>query len=295
MSRHNFSYFFHEGFTNMLGHGFMSFAAISVTVACLLIMGTFSLVAYNAEAQLEELESENQILAFVDDSYSREQAKELASRLTALDNVTSCTFITREDATESFEAPYEGNYMLQDLDASILRDRYAINVTDISVIGDTAETIEALPGIAKVRVDEDLAQGFVTLRNVAGIVCAVLIAILLFVSIFIISNTIKLTTFERRDEIGIMKMVGATNSFIRWPFVYEGFLIGLLSAAAAFGLQWLLYSAVARSVEMSDVLNLMTIVPFTDIWGWVALVFVLAGMLIGVGGSLTAIRKFMNV
>lgn len=295
MKGHDFGYFFREGVTNMLGHGFMSFAAVGVTVACLLIMGTFSLVAYNAEAQLKQLEGDNQILAFVDETYSREQARALERQIAQIANVAECTFITREEATEVYEAQYEGNYMLQDLDPSIFRDRYAINVGDITQIGATAKAVESVAGVAKVRVDEDLAQGFVALRNVAGIVCAALIAILLFVSVFIISNTIKLTTFERRDEIAIMKMVGATNSFIRWPFVYEGFFIGLLSAVISFSMQWLLYEAVARSIEMSDVMSLISVVPFTRIWSAVAVVFGLAGMLIGVGGSLTAIRKFMNV
>ena len=125
--------------------------------------------------------------------------------------------------------------------------------------------------------------------------CIALIAILLVVSIFIISNTIKLTTFDRRDEIAIMKMVGATNGFIRWPFVYEGFIIGLLSAGIAFGLQWLLYATVAKSIAVSDVLRIFSVVDFTTIWQPVALVFGGVGMLVGVGGSLTAIRKFLQV
>ena len=139
------------------------------------------------------------------------------------------------------------------------------------------------------------AGGFITLRNVASVVCIALIAILLLVSVFIISNTIKLTTFDRRDEIAIMKMVGATNGFIRWPFVYEGFMIGLLSAVLGFGLQWLLYESVAKSLAMSDRLQLLTIVDFSSIWRPVAAIFAAAGILIGVGGSLTAIRKFLHV
>ena len=149
--------------------------------------------------------------------------------------------------------------------------------------------------MAKVRVDEDIAGGFIALRNVAGVVCVALITILLLVSVFIISNTIKLTTFDRRDEIAIMKMVGATNGFIRWPFVYEGFMIGLLSAVLGFGFQWLLYESVAKSLMMSDRLQLLTIVDFTTIWQPVAAIFAAAGILIGVGGSLTAIRKFLHV
>ena len=295
MRRHDFSYFFHEGVVNMFSHGFMSFAAVGITVACLLVMGTFTLVAYNAEVQLKELESENEILAFVDDSLTETQGRALQSAIEAVPNVRSVQFITREEACETFEKKYEGKYALGDLDPEILRDRFAIKVNDISRMEETRSAVMEVEGIADARADEDLAQGFIALRNVAGVVCIALIAILLVVSVFIISNTIKLTTFDRRDEIAIMKMVGATNGFIRWPFVYEGFIIGFLSAAIAFGLQWLLYATVAQSIAMSDALSLITVVDFATIWKPVALVFGGVGMLVGVGGSLTAIRKFLHV
>ena len=110
-----------------------------------------------------------------------------------------------------------------------------------------------------------------------------------------ISNTIKLTTFDRRDEIAIMKMVGATDGFIRWPFVYEGLLLGLIGAAVGFSLQWLLYAAVTRGIANSDTMQLLRVVDFRQIWGPVAAVFAGVGILVGVGGSLTAIRKFLRV
>ena len=296
MRKHDFSYFFGEGMRNMFSHGFMSFAAVGITVACLVVMGTFSLVAYNAQVQLQQLESEYEILAFVDESCDDAQTKAVGRAIEQRDNVKECVFISKEEAMKSFEARYEGDNMFQNLDPEILRDRYAVYVDDLSISGKTAQDIlENVEGVANVRVDEDIAGGFITLRNVASVVCIALIAILLLVSVFIISNTIKLTTFDRRDEIAIMKMVGATNGFIRWPFVYEGFMIGLLSAVLGFGLQWLLYESVAKSLAMSDRLQLLTIVDFTSIWRPVAAIFAAAGILIGVGGSLTAIRKFLHV
>ena len=290
------SYFFGEGMRNMFSHGFMSFAAVGITVACLVVMGTFSLVAYNAQVQLQQLESEYEILAFVDESCDDAQTKAVGRAIEQRDNVKECIFISKEEAMKSFEARYEGDNMFQNLDPEILRDRYAVYVDDLSISGKTAQDIlDNVEGVANVRVDEDIAGGFITLRNVASVVCIALIAILLLVSVFIISNTIKLTTFDRRDEIAIMKMVGATNGFIRWPFVYEGFMIGLLSAVLGFGLQWLLYESVAKSLAMSDRLQLLTIVDFSSIWRPVAAIFAAAGILIGVGGSLTAIRKFLHV
>ena len=295
MSKHDFGYFFHEGLSNMFSHGFMSFAAIGITVACLLIMGTFTLVAVNADANLKQAEQDNEILAFVDDSYTEAQAKALQKKLEAVDNVASVTFISREEAMQSFISEHPDEEYFQDLDPNILRDRFAIKVKELKLQSQTVELIKAIPGIGGINAYAELTNGFITVRNIATVICLTLIAVLFVVSMFIISNTIKLTTFDRRDEIAIMKMVGATNGFIRWPFVYEGLLLGALSAVIAFGLQWLLYMAVAKGIASSDSLQILHVVPFTDIWYFVALVFLGAGVLVGVGGSLTAIRKFLRV
>ena len=295
MAKHDFRYFFHEGLSNMFSHGFMSFAAIGITVACLLIMGTFTLVAVNANELLRTLEQENEILAYVDESYSETEAKALKRTLEAIPNVASATFISKEEAMESFTEQYPDEALFQDLDPEILRDRFAIKVVDLQQQSATVEKVKAVEGIAEVNAYEEIAGGFITVRNVATVVCVALIAILFVVSVFIISNTIKLTTFDRREEIAIMRMVGATNGFIRWPFVYEGFLFGLIGAAVAFLLQWGLYGAVAKGVANNDTLQLIQIIPFTEMWLPVAGTFAAAGVVIGVGGSLSAIRKFLQV
>ena len=250
MAKHDFRYFFHEGLSNMFSHGFMSFAAIGITVACLLIMGTFTLVAVNANELLRTLEQENEILAYVDDSYTEAQAKALKRTLEAIPNVASATFISKEEAMESFTAQYPDEALFQDLDPEILRDRFAIKVVDLQQQSATVEAVKAVEGIAKVNAYE---------------------------------------------EIAIMRMVGATNGFIRWPFVYEGSLFGLIGAAVAFLLQWGLYGAVAKGVANNDTLQLIQIIPFTEMWLPVAGTFAAAGVVIGVGGSLSAIRKFLQV
>ena len=295
MAKHDVRYFAHEGLSNMFSHGFMSFAAIGITVACLLIMGTFTLVAVNANELLRDLEQENEILAYVDDSYTEAQAKALQKKLEAIPNVASATYISKEEAMEAFTAQYPDEALFQDLDPEILRDRYAIKITNLEQIRQTKVAVEGVAGIAKVNAYEEIAGGFITVRNVATVVCVALIVVLFVVSVFIISNTIKLTTFDRREEIAIMRMVGATNGFIRWPFVYEGFLFGFLGAAIAFFLQWTLYEAVAKGVDANDALQLIHIIPFSQLWAPVAAVFAGAGIVIGVGGSLSAIRKFLQV
>lgn len=294
-SKHDFGYFIVEGFSNMFTHGFMSFAAIGITVACLLIMGTFSLVAVNANATLVKLEQENEVLAFVDDTLSEADARALQDDLLALDNVTGADFISREQALEDYKAQFPDESYFQNLGPETLRHRFVISMEDLSLMAETKDALLTVPGIADVNAYEEVSNGFLAMRNVATVVCVALIAVLFLVSVFIIANTIKLTTFDRRDEIAIMKMVGATDGFIRWPFVYEGFLLGLLSAMIAFLLQWGLYQVITSGISTSDVFAIVQIVPFSSMWLPVALVFVCVGMLIGIGGSLSAIRQFLKV
>jgi len=293
--KHNFTYFIKEGVGNMFSHGFMSFAAIGVTVACLLIMGTFSLVAYDLNENLKDLQKENAVLAFVDDALSDAEAKALQPTLEGLTGVADCTFVSREEARDSYVAQYNEDDLYGDLDAQIFRHRYVIHLTDLELMSELKAQLEATEGVAKVRADETISAGFITVRNIASVISIAMVVVLLIVSVFIMSNTIKLTTFDRRDEIAIMKMVGATNGFIRWPFVYEGLLLGITGAVVAFFLQWLLYSAMVQGVENSDTMQLLRLVPFQEIWVPVALVFLGVGILVGVGGSLTAIRKFLRV
>ena len=295
MAKHDIGYFAHEGLSNMFSHGFMSFAAVGITVACLLIMGTFTLVAVNANELLRDLEQENEIVAFVDDSYTEAQSKALQKKLEAVPNVTSVTYISKQQAMEDFVALYPDEEMFKDLDPEILQDRYAVKIADLEQISQTVQQVKDVEGIEDVSAHEEIAGGFITVRNVATVICVALIAILFVVSVFIISNTIKLTTFDRRDEIAIMRMVGATNGFIRWPFVYEGFMMGLLGAVIAFFSQWGLYEAVTRGVDNNDTMQLIRVIPFQELWVPVAVVFAIAGILIGVGGSLSAIRKFLQV
>ena len=293
--KHNFGYFFREGIGNMFSHGFMSFAAIGVTVACLLIMGTFTLVAYNASVNLQDLEKENAVVAFVEESLTEEQAKALGDRIRLVPGVADCQFVSRQQARDEYVATYDEDGLYSELDASVFRHRFVIHLTDLSVMDEAVQQIRTVSGIARIRADEDISNGFMTLSRIAAIISITLIAVLLVISVFIISNTIKLTTFDRREEIAIMKMVGATDGFIRWPFVFEGLLMGLLSAGVAFALQWMLYEGMARGIMESDTLQLVKLVNFRDIGGPVGGIFVAVGILVGVGGSLTAIRKFLQV
>ena len=210
-------YLIREGFRSITTHGFMSFASVTIIMACLVIMGSVSLLSVNIDALIKDLENQNEIVAFVDEKISDEdQAKALQSSIEALDNISSVEFVSREDAMDNFMNKYDENFR-EGIDATVFRHRFVIHLTDIALMSQTKAALEAVDGIAKVNAHLEYAKTFVTIRNVVSVISLVLIAILVFVSIFIMSNTIKLATFGRRDEIAIMKMVGATNSFIRLP------------------------------------------------------------------------------
>lgn len=295
MKKNNIGYLLREGFRGVFLHGFMSFAAICVTVACLIIMGSFCLILYNTSAMVKELEQENEMLVYIDESYSEAKAKSVGSQINLITNVRSAVFVSREQALEDFIDEQNDASLFAGIDPDTLRDRYVVTVEDNSLLKQTYEKLKDIEGVADVSAHFEIAEGFQTVQNVLNIASLVIVSVLFVVSLFIISNTVKLAMYSRSEEIAIMKMVGATNGFIRWPFVYEGFMIGLLSAVLGFGLQWLLYESVAKSLAMSDRLQLLTIVDFSSIWRPVAAIFAAAGILIGVGGSLTAIRKFLHV
>lgn len=293
--RFSFGYFIKEGFSSIFSHGLMSFAAVCMIVACLIIMGSFSLIAVNADQMLGTLEAENEFLAYVDETYADEQIEDLISRVKRISNVASVEFVTKEQAKEVYLAGHTENGLYAEIPDEVFRDRLAIRVTDLSKFNETVESVANLKGIVNYRAEDDLAEGFVTVRNVASALAMILVVILAAVSLFIIANTIRLATFARREEIAIMKMCGATNGFIRWPFVIEGLLLGLLGAVIAFFLQWLIYSLLYRAVVESGAITLFTLVSFESMWtnvlGW----FLAGGVVIGVCGSGFAIRRFLRV
>ena len=291
----NAGYYFSEGFHSIFTHGFMSFAAVCMIVACLLIMGSFSLLAVNLNHTLGDLEKENEFLAYIDDSCSEEEARALQSQIEAVPNVSQVTFVSREEALNEFLQGREHNDLLDSMPATVLRDRYRIHVDNIEQMEQTTKLVEQVPGVAKVNAAIAIAQGFVLVRNIATGVALVLIGILAVVSLFIIANTIKLATFYRREEIAIMKMCGATNAFVRWPFVFEGLILGLVGAVAACFLQWGIYVLVGSAISGSDTISLITVLPFQPMALRVLGVFVLTGFVIGAGGSVLAIRKFLQV
>ena len=295
MKKNNIGYLLREGFRGVFLHGFMSFAAVCVTVACLIIMGTFSLVLYNVHVMIVDLEKENQVLVYIDEDYSEAEAKSVGSRINLISNVHEAKFVSREQALDNFVGKQSDTTAFNGVDASILRDRYEVTVEDNSLLEQTVAEIEKIDGVADVSAHYEIANGFQSLQKVLNIASMVIIIVLFVVSLFIISNTVKLAMYSRSEEIAIMKMVGATNSFIRLPFVVEGFILGMLGAVIAFFLEWGLYDFLQAKIAVVDTLRLFQIVPFAEVIELVAISYALTGFAVGVVGSLLSIRKFLKV
>ena len=293
--KNNFGYLLKEGIRGIFLHGFMSFAAVCVTVACLLIVGSFSILIYNVNIMVDDLDKTNEILVYVDETLQDAEARSVGTRINIISNVLEAKFVSREQALESFVADHQGDDAFSGVDAKDLRHRYVVTLMDNSLMKQTVAELENIPGVANISAAYELAEGFTTIQNMLQIVSVAVIAVLLVVSLLIISNTVKLAMYDRRDEIAIMKMVGATNAFIRLPFVVEGFTLGMLGAALAFGVEWLMYDALLANLNSIDTLHLFSFVPFTELLLPMIITFVSAGLFVGILGSWASIRKFMDV
>ena len=297
MKLNRLGYLIKEGFLSIFTHGFMSFACVMVIVVCLLIMGIFSVLAYVVDLNIDMLEQQNQILAFVDESLSMEEAMDIGKRLEAIDNVKEIEFISRETAMENFinERAKDNREMYSDLTPSVFRNRYVIYLNDLSMMDITDDAVRAVNGIAETSASRELSRWFIAFRNVVTLVSVILIVILFVVSVFIMQNTIKLATFSRREEIGIMKIVGASNSFIRCPFVVEGLILGLLGGAIAFFALWGIYQLASEKV-LAGMLGSMLVVPDFHVMMYpILLIYLVVGFIVGTFGSNIAIRNYLKV
>ena len=295
MKINNIGYLLKEGIRGIFLHGFMSFAAVCVTVACLLIVGSFSCLTYNVNILVESLNKTNEIVVYIDSELSEAEARSLTTPINTIENVYQTRFVTREEALKDFIAEHQGDEAFSGVEASDLRHRIIVVLEDNSRMDQTVTEIKKLSGVANISAAYELAEGFSTLQNILRIASSVIVVVLLVVSLLIISNTVKLAMFDRRDEISIMKMVGATNGFIRLPYVVEGFILGMIGAFIAFGLQWLLYDALLVWLEEADSLKLLQFVPFEELLTPMVCIFAAAGLFVGVVGSWTSIRKFLDV
>lgn len=294
MRLNNIGYLIKEGFKGIFKHGFMSFASVTVIMACLIIMGVFTLLGMNINSVISDLEEQNELVAFVDESYTADEAMALESTLLKVANVSGVEFVSRGQAMSDFKADYEQG-LFDEIDETVFRDRYIVRVENIEETALTQNSLMQVSGIAKVNAHLEYAEGFIKVRNIVNLISAILVGILAIVSVFIMSNTIKLATFTRREEIAIMKMVGATNMFIRLPFIIEGLLLGILGGGLAFGCVWGLYEVTCQNLLSGFIGGIIDIVPFNVVMLPLLVVFLGIGVFVGAFGGNIAIRGYLKV
>ena len=295
MRINNIGYLLKEGIKGIFLHGFMSFAAICVTLACLLIMGMYASVMYNINILVNDLNQTNEVIVYIDETLSDSEARSIETQIRPMDNILSATFVTREEALKDFVADHEGDSAFSGVDAQMLRHRVVVVLEDNALMEKTLEELQQINGVADIAAAHKLAAGFATVQDILQVVFVAVLAVLLVVSLLIISNTIRMGMADRKDEIAIMRMVGATNAFIRLPFVVEGFILGMIGAGGAFALVWYLYDFMVEGLRQTGTLQMLSFVSFDEIKISMIALCAAAGLFVGMVGSWSSIRRFLKV
>lgn len=297
MTGSSLKYLTKEGFRNIWTNRMMSLASICVLMSCLVLIGSAAMIFFNIDSLLGKIEEENVIMVYIADDATDEQISEMETQINNLGNIKEIEFVPKEDAWQEQLATMEkaqAEFFTQVSSDIPLPDAYKVTVDNLDLFDQTVDGLNKLDHIDTIRENKDLAQKLVAIRKGISVVAIVIVAVLLAISLFIISNTIKLTVYSRRLEISIMKSVGATNNFVRFPFVIEGMILGVLSGVISLGLVWGLYElAVKQFSGLLSSLNLQAI-AFVDYALPMLGIFIAIGVICGVGGSVVTMSKYLN-
>lgn len=302
MKASSFGYLLREGARNVWVNRMMSVASVGVLTACLLLIGGALLFSINVNGIVGYVESQNEVKVFLKDDIPDLTRTTLDSEIRKVDNIIDIKYIPKEEGIEQFaETMGEYSDLMDGLrgEDNPLPDTYVIKVEDLSQLEETVEQLKGLAGVESVSAPMEVASSITGIKNAVNLFGVFVVAILILVSLIITANTIKITVFNRRREISIMKFVGATDSFIRLPFIIEGTILGLISALLAFGIIWLGYDYILRSLSENATgwlaLAYRNFVPFESVADRIFLGFVSAGVLSGTFGSMLFVRKHLKV
>ena len=296
MKIRSFNYLLGEGFKNVWSHRLMSVASAGVLMACMLMIGIVWAISLNISNAVNLIEDQNVVLAFFDDELSREDAVATTEKIGKLDNVKTCVFVSREEGLQrQKEAMGEEYAPLWDWveDENPLPDSCQITVNDLERFDQTLLAIRSVSGVSTIRQQRDVVTKLSGIRSIINTIGVWVIALLLIISLVIVSNTIKITMYTRKLEINIMKAVGATNSFIRMPFVIEGMVLGIIAGISSTGILYLLYKLAERTFATSFG-TLSSFIPFSTFVFPLLIGFVLIGAFIGSLGSVISIGKYLR-
>ena len=294
--RSRIGYLTKEGFRNIRVNHLMSIASIAVLMSCLVMMGSAFMVIVNVNNVMSEIESQNVVMVYLTEEVRGEAITEMREKITLMQNVKKCEFVDKETAFKQ---------QLEELDTDAtyfegvenpLPDLFKVSVSDMTKFDKTVAELKTLDGVDSVRDNREIAQTLVKIRQTIFYVSIGVIAVLLLISLFIIANTVRITMYSRRLEINIMKSVGATNWFIRWPFMVEGMVLGAISGILSLAVVWGLYRLVQSSVSsmLAMVSRGFTTVSFLDYIVYILVAFLVIGIVSGGIGSLISIQKYLK-
>lgn len=292
MKLSSITYLLKEGIRNIWTNRMMSFASVGVLVSCLLLTGAAILFSMNIDSAMSDLEADNSIRVVLDDELPTLEGIQVGEKIKQLGNIETCEFVPKDEAIKKYLGDDET--LLAGLTGSDnpLPDAFRISLTDLSLYDETIEQIRALDGVQQVDDYSEIADKLTSLDQLVATAGLWIVILLSVVSLFIIANTIRVTMFSRRLEISIMKSVGATNWFVRFPFVVEGMIIGLLSGLVSGLLLNLAYGKMLEAV--TNIVPFFTPVPLGPMSLQIYLYFIAAGVLFGALGGAISIGRYLR-
>lgn len=289
-----FGYLTKEGLKNVWSNRIMSIASICVLVSCLVLTGIASLFSINIGKVVDSVGKTNETSVYIKKDYSQLEAVYIGKEIERLDNVESTTFLPKEEAMEQFKDLINDDALFAEMqNRDPLPDTVVVVMKDLSLYEQTVDQIKRIEGVDDVSSHTELAKTLTDISNLVNAISFGITLALTIVSIFIIANTIRVTMYSRRFEISIMKSVGATNSFVRWPFLMEGMVIGFISAILATCGVGLLYEVIMTTIQ--QMLPIFVSIPIMNVIWYVAAAFAVSGVVIGFFGSLISIRKYLKM
>lgn len=288
-----FGYLLKEGFKNVWSNRIMSIASVCVLISCLILTGAAELLSLNVEKVVDSVGQSNETTVYLKDSVSELEAVYIGKDIEKIDNITSVRFYSKDDAFETYREDL-GDELFDRISEknNPLPDSYIVAMDDLSLYENTIKQIQKIDGVDTITNRGEIAKKLTDISNLVNVICFWIVFALIVISLFIISNTIRATMYSRRFEISIMKSVGATNHFVRLPFLVEGVIIGLVSSIIGTACISLLYNAGMNAIEQFIPFDA---IPLSDVIIYVASAFLIAGVLIGFFGSFISIRKYLKM
>ena len=293
-------YLIGEGFSNVFKNKKSTGASLMIMCATMIIFGVFLILGENINHFVREVEDAQGIQVFATREATTEQVQKLGEEIKKINGVNTTQYVSKETALDQMKEKFsEHEEFLEGYEGenNIFSDSYVVTLTDLNLLEQVQEEISKLDNVKEITSSNETVSTLIDLANGIKIVTGVILVLLIIISIFIIANTIKLTVHARRKEISIMKYVGATNGFIRWPFIVEGMIIGIIASAISIVLVAVAYNFIAEQMVNSQFMKMVgvSLVGFSDMFSSIIVVYMLLGIGIGALGSIISMRKYLKV